>query len=226
MKNIKNTIIGVIVVLIGVLLLLKSIGVIDSFNIFFEGWWTLFIIVPALIGLFTEKDKVGDLIALIIGVLLLLGARDIIDFDLIWKLLVPIILIIIGLSIIFKDFLKTKVKEEMKEISIEEGGNYTSTFSAQTFKLDNEEFKGCDMNAIFGGIDLDLRKAKFKQDTKIKLCCVFGGIDLFVPEDINVKIVSTCVFGGIDDKRKNTIEEAKNTIYIEATCIFGGVDIK
>ncbi len=226
MKKFKNIVIGLIIVILGILLLLRSLGVIDNFNIFFKGWWTLFIIIPAIVGLITDQDKSGNLIALVIGVLLLLGVRDIIDFDLMWKLLVPIILIIIGLSIIFKDLFKTNVKNEMKEIDMKDSQNYTSTFSAQNFKVANEEFKGCDMNAIFGGIDLDLRNAKFKNDTKIKMCCVFGGIDLFLPEDINVKIVSTSIFGGIDDKRKNISEDSKHTIYIEAICIFGGVDIK
>ena len=225
MKKSKNIILGVVIILIGVILLLKSFGVIDHLHIFFKGWWTLFIIVPAVIGLLTEKDKTGDIIALIIGVLLLLGVRDIVDFSLIGKLILPIILIIIGLSILFKDTIQTKVKDKMKEIDTKDGENYTSTFSTQSFKV-KDEFKGSEMNAIFGGIDLDLTKAKIKKDTKIKMCCIFGGIDLFLPEDVDVKIASTSLFGGVDDKRKDVKEDSKNTIYIEAFCIFGGVDIK
>ncbi len=226
MKNTKNIIIGIVIVAIGVLLLLKSLGVIDNLNIFFDGWWTLLIIVPAFIGLLTEKDKTGDLIALAIGILLLLGARDLIDFDLVWRLMFPIIIIIFGLSMIFKNFFQAKVKDELSKINSKDLQNYTAMFSAQNIKINDEEFKGSDMNAIFGGIDLDLRNAKFPKDTKIKMCCVFGGVDIFVPEDVNVKIVSNSFFGGVDDKRKNTNKESKHTLYIEATCIFGGVDIK
>ena len=224
MKKGKNIVWGVVIILVGVLLLLKSFGILENVNIFFKGWWTLFIIVPAVIGLFTERDKTGDIIALIIGVFLLLGVRDILDFALIGKLILPIILIIIGFSIIFKDTIKNKVQDEMKGVELKDGENYTSTFSSQNFKV-TEEFKGSEMNAIFGGIDLDLRNAKFKKDTKIKLCCIFGGIDLFIPEDVDVKIASTSLFGGVDDKRRD-VKEPKHTLYIEATCIFGGVDIK
>ena len=197
MKNTKNIIVGIVVVAIGVLLLLKSLGVIDNLNIFFDGWWTLLIIIPAFIGLLTEKDKTGDLIALAIGVLLLLGARDLIDFDLVWRLMFPIIIIIIGLSMIFKNFFQAKVKDEIAKINSKDLQNYTAMFSAQNIKINDEEFKGSDMNAIFGGIDLDLRNAKFQKDTKIKMCCIFGGVDLFVPDDVNAKIVSNSFFGSL-----------------------------
>jgi len=37
---------------------------ITDINFFFTGWWTLFIIIPSLIGLFNDKDqdKTGNLI--------------------------------------------------------------------------------------------------------------------------------------------------------------------
>ena len=226
MKNVKRIIIGLLIIAVGVLLILKRLNVIDNFSIFFEGWWTLFIIVPSILGLISDDDKVGSLIGLTIGVLLLLAARDIIDFDLIWKLIFPVILIYIGLSLVFKDTFKNKVKKEIQKINTDGKVEYTSTFSSQKINLAKEEFKGAEINAIFGGVDLDLRDAKIKEDTVIKATCVFGGFDLLLPEDVNVKVDSTSIFGGVEDKRKDTKEEAKHTVYVQATCIFGGVEIK
>ena len=226
MKRAKNIIIGLIVVLIGVLLLLKSLGVIENLNIFFEGWWTLFIIIPSAIGLVEDDDKVGSIIGIVIGVLLLLAVRDVISFDLIWKILVPTIIILIGLSIIFKDTLNQKVQKEISEIKTDGSEAYTATFSSQKVNLDSQEFKGSDINAIFGGVDLDLRNAKIKDDVVIKACAVFGGIDMRVPEDVNVKVVSTSIFGGVDDKSPKSNNDKKATIYVEATCLFGGVEIR
>ena len=42
-----------------------SIAYID---IFFDGWWTLFIIIPCFIGLFNDRDRTGNLIGLVVGV--------------------------------------------------------------------------------------------------------------------------------------------------------------
>jgi predicted membrane protein len=225
MKRVKEVIIGVVIVLLGILLLLKSLGVIDNFNIFFDGWWTLFIIVPAIIGFISDKDKTTDLIALIVGVLLLLGARDIISFKVVGKLILPIIIIIIGLSLIFTNLFKPKVMKSIEETDKEGRTNYTAIFAGQEHKLTNE-FKGSNITAIFGGVDLDLRKAKIKEDVIIKPVCIFGGADIFLPDDVKVKITSSSVFGGVEDKRNNDTEEGDHTVYIEAVCIFGGVDIK
>lgn len=224
MKRVKEVIIGVVVLLLGVLLLLKSLGVIDSFNIFFDGWWTLFIIVPAIIGLVTDKDKTTDLIALIVGVLLLLGARDIVSYKMIGKLILPIIIIIIGLSLIFTSFFKPKAMKSIEETDKEGRTHYTAIFAGQEHKI-TDDYKGSNVTAIFGGVDLDLRKAKITEDLVIKPVCIFGGADIFLPDNVKVKITSSSIFGGVEDKRNND-NEGKHTIYIEAVCIFGGVDIK
>jgi predicted membrane protein len=225
MKRVKEIVIGVIVVLLGILLLLKSLGIIENFNIFFDGWWTLFIIIPAIIGFISDKDKTTDLIALIVGVLLLLGARDIVSYKMIGKLILPIIVIIIGLSLIFTSLFKPKVMKNIEETDKEGRTNYTTIFAGQEHKITNE-YKGSNITAIFGGVDLDLRKAKIKEDIIIKPVCIFGGADIFLPEDVKVKITSSSIFGGVEDKRTDTSDEGKQTVYIEAVCIFGGVDIK
>ena len=226
MKNVKRIIIGILIIAVGVLLLLKRLDIIESFNIFLEGWWTLFIIIPAALGLISDDDKTGNLIFLTIGVLLLLAARDIIDFDLIWKLIVPIFLIYIGLTIIFKDTFKNKLKKDIEKVDTNGIVNYTSTFSGQKFKIAKEDFKGAEINSIFGGVDLDLREAKIKEDIVIKATCIFGGADIFLPDDVNVKVDSTSLFGGVEDKRRDTKDDCKYTVYIQSTCIFGGVEIK
>lgn len=55
---------------------------------------------------------------------------------------------------------------------------------------------------------------------------IFGGIDILLPENINVKISSNSIFGGFSDKRVVRRSDADFTVYIKGNCIFGGVDIK
>ena len=101
MKNFKNILWGVILIIIGIILGGNSLGLFDI-DIFFDGWWALFIIIPSFVGLITDDDKTGNAVWMVIGLLLLAGANDIINFDLIWKMIVPIIIVIVGLSLIFK----------------------------------------------------------------------------------------------------------------------------
>lgn len=226
MNNMKNILWGIILVIIGVIIGLNTIGITDI-DIFFDGWWTLFIIVPCFIGLFTNKDKTGNIIGLLVGVILLLGMQNIIDFNLIWKLLLPSIIVIIGLSLIFKNTFNSKINNEIKKLNNKNTKNneYCATFSGQRIDFPNEEFKGATLNSVFGSITCDLREAKIKEDVVINASSVFGGIDIIVPDDVNIKIKSNSIFGGVNNKKKNN-EDKKYTIYVNASCLFGGVDIK
>ena len=226
MNNIKNILWGIILVIIGVIIGLNTIGITDI-DIFFDGWWTLVIIVPCFIGLFTNKDKTGNIIGLLVGVILLLGMQNIIDFNLIWKLLLPSIIVIIGLSLIFKNTFNSKINNEIKKLNNKNTKNneYCATFSEQRIDIPNEEFKGATLNSVFGSITCDLREAKIKEDVVINASSVFGGIDIIVPDDVNIKIKSNSIFGGVNNKKKNN-EDKKYTIYVNASCLFGGVDIK
>ena len=225
MNKISNLLWGLFFIGIGIIFGLNALGITDI-NIFFTGWWTLFIIVPCFIGLFKDEDKTSNLIGIIIGLGLLLGCLDIVDFSLIWKSLFPIILVMIGISFIFKDTLNSKIKKEMKKLNKKETKEYCSCFSGQTIDFQNEEFLGCSISAVFGGIKCDLKDSIIKEDVIINANSIFGGITIYVPDDVIVKISSTSIFGGVSDERKNKPSKAKHTIYINTTSIFGGIEIK
>lgn len=225
MKKVSNVLWGIVFVILGVVVLLNSLEI-TNINIFFNGWWTLFIIVPCFIDLFKNQDKTGNIIGIIIGVLLLLGCNDIINFDILWKMIVPIILVGIGISLIFKNSLKKEIKDKINDLNKKNTGKeYCATFSGQNLNFQDEEFNGCELSSIFGGIKCDLRNAKIKKENIINCTAIFGGITIIIPKDVNVKVVSTSIFGGVDGKNKYS-SDAKNTIYINATCLFGGVEIK
>ena len=218
MKKISTVIVGIVFIIVGVIVGLNSFGI-TNINIFFDGWWTLFIIIPAINGLVTDEEKTGSIIWLIIGITLLLGCQDLISFDILWKLTLPVILVFIGLSIMFNN--------NGKKISKNTDDNeYCACFSGQTIKFDGKDFKGTKVNAIFGGITIDLTNAKVKDGAVIDATAVFGGVTILIPEDLKVEIKSTSVFGGVSDKTKNKEKKDKVTLYVNACSIFGGVDIK
>ena len=101
----------------------------------------------------------------------------------------------------------------------------TAVFSSSDRTYKKEAFSGSNLVAIFGGVDLDLRNAIFEKDTVIKAVCVFGGIDIKVPSNVQIKAKSGFAFGGITDDRKNTSEASKHTIYLDAAGAFGGITI-
>jgi len=227
MKNISNAMWGVLFIVVGLIIGLNTMEIINI-NIFFDGWWTLFIIIPCFINLFKDEDRTWNLIGIIIGILLLLCCQNVFRFELLWKLLVPIVLVIVGLSFIFKDVISGKIKKEMKNINKDKKdiSEYCATFGVQELVFDKEEFKGCELNAIFGSVKCDLRGSIIKEDVIVTANAIFGGIDVYVPDNVNVKITSTPIFGGVTNHRRRKKKEGEYTIYIQAICLFGGVEIK
>lgn len=59
-------------------------------------------------GLFKDQDKTGNIIGLIVGIYLLLYCQGLINFQFAWKLVVPVIFVLIGLKMIFKDTFNKK----------------------------------------------------------------------------------------------------------------------
>ncbi len=205
MKN--NTILGLILITIGIIF----IGNYQNYwnvEIFFNGWWTLFIIIPGIISLLKKQVKSG-LTSISIGIFLLLAVNDIIT----WSLIGPLFLIVIGLTLLFTK--KPKLSNIMES-------EYIAIFSDNESTITNK-LKDTSITSIFGGVELDLRNAKLDKDITITATTIFGGIDILVPDNTQVIIKGTPIFGGIENKVKSTTGKI---ITIEAICIFAGIDIK
>ena len=227
MKKLSKILWGAVLVLVGGIFALNAFGVTDV-EVFFDGWWTLFIIVPCLVGIFSEREKTGNIIGLLIGIFLLLCCQNVLSFGLFWKLAIPSIIVIIGLKLILGAVLGDKATK-MIAVSRQNGNNVKTgcaTFSGQDLNLDGEVFNGAELTAIFGGVKCDIRNAVIENDCAISATGIFGGIDILVPNNVNVKINSNSIFGGVSDKNHHAPIQGAPTVYINATCMFGGVDIK
>ncbi len=243
MNKVSTWLWGLVLVVVGVIWGINATGVAEI-NIFFPGWWTLFIIVPCFIGLFEKGgNKTCDIAGLVVGGCLLLGCLGLLRLDLVWALIVPVILVAIGLSMMFQGMLKGKIAKQVRERSRQAEGEmkqYWATFSGLNLQFKDKEFHGARLEAVFGGIKCDLSGAKITEDIIVNVGSVFGGVTLIVPDDVKVEVVSTNIFGGVEDKRKYKAAEAsesesgekegkakrQKTIFVEATCLFGGLEIR
>lgn len=197
-----------------------------DFELFFEGWWTLFIIVPCTISLIQNGFRVWPVAGLIVGIMLLLSSRGLIDGDVLGKLITPMIFVLIGFSMIFKNMFhgdrafRIDVKYQGKD------SEHSAVFSGNNYNVTGEKFFGTTVNAIFGGFELDLRNAIIDEDVVINATAIFGGIDIFVPNNVNVKVSNVPIFGGVGNKANKVFDPNSPTIFLNSTCMFGGIDIK
>jgi len=102
-----------------------------------------------------------------------------------------------------------------------------AAFSSQTIDFADEEITVAKIGAVFGGAKCNLTDAKIKDGSQLDLFCAFGGADIIVPENVNVKVNTFSLFGGISDKRTiKSVDKDGVTLAINGFCIFGGADIK
>ncbi len=95
----------------------------------------------------------------------------------------------------------------------ERGGHWT--VPARTF-----------ITTIFGGAELDLSEAVFASpDITMEVFCLFGGVELKVPEGTTVDNRLIAIFGGVDHKVSPPAPGAPRVVLKGFAC-FGGVEVR
>jgi hypothetical protein len=107
-----------------------------------------------------------------------------------------------------------------------------AVFSGIKRKLETKTFQGGEVTCVFGGVDLDLRRAGFApgvQGTTIDITTTFGGVEIKIPETWRVTIRGVAVFGAYEDKSVAPRPEAGILIpelVITGNVVFGAVNIE
>lgn len=80
---------------------------------------------------------------------------------------------------------------------------------------------------LFGGTRLDFREATFESDVcEVNVLCLFGGVDLNVPDGVAVRNEVVAVFGGSDVSRLAPTQPGAPTIVLKGFVAFGGVSAR
>lgn len=233
-KDYSALIWGLVFVAVGIIFGGNALNIWDI-DVFFPGWWTLFLIIPGLVSMVRYGFNWGSGILVILGLILLFDALDIISSDIMWKLVFPLILVIIGISILISFFRSgTKKNIEDEEYTKSKSYKYDSTqyprytaiLGGGDYKNNTEDLKGVVAEAILGGLEIDLRDAKITEDIVLELTAVLGGIDVYIPNDVRVEIISGVpVLGGFEHKiNRNALSGPK--VRIKYTAVLGGIEIK
>lgn len=217
---------GVILIVAGVLFGLHQLNMLP-FNLLFDGWWSLFIIVPSAMALLTEQDKWGGLIGLLFGVFFLLSAQDVLDMSLLWKLILPAAVVLCGLRLLFgrRQKKQQKISDDVSHCVSGDASHCVAVFSGQELHCDNKPFHGAQVVAVFGGVDVFASSAIVTEDCVLEIAAVFGGVDVYLPVGVNVEVTSGGIFGGVENQRRIPAVEGVPTVYVKASAVFGGVDI-
>ncbi len=224
----NRPIIGIILVLIGLFLVLKNTGFFPEFidHVIFS--WPMLLVAIGLVMTLGASERTSGVIVMAVGGFFLIPMifRETFHaYNMFW----PSIFIIIGIT-----FLVSKRRgwnsSLTKGIIGDEYVDYANVFSGGERQIVSENFKGGRVTAVFGGMELDLTKAKLAPGrNELEISCIFGGVTFVVPDDWNVIIEVTPVLGGFNDSRKlipgRIIDPAKQLV-IKGAVVFGGGEVK
>lgn len=218
---------GIFLIAIGALLFfdMTNLVMIDFWDTIWD-WWPLIFVVAGIDNLLKNKHSIfAASFLILIGGLWVASNIGILGFSF-WEIFFPLIIITLGLYILFGRG-KAPKYSKMEPNGSEAYLNISSFFSGRQERLKNQNIKGGKIEAVFGGIELDLRKASFSEDfDSFNIDALFGGVKLWLPE--NVKVVSTGspIFGGIQNSM-HTPENEDNLIKINIkyNAVFGGIEL-
>ncbi len=107
--------------------------------------------------------------------------------------------------------------------------NATAIFGGGKRQVVSENFEGGTVSAVFGGFELDLRKANMAGDSAmLSVDAVFGGAEIKVPQNWDVVLHGTGIFGGYSDETMHPGAQTPGikTLILTGSAIFGGVEVK
>ena len=226
---------GIIVLLVGVFLLLQNLHL--KIAEWIISWQMLLIVIGLYVYFRSECKNVGGLIMIAVGGIFMAREYFFLPYD-IDRFLWPGLLIIIGLLLITfrpnrNKYKEVEAEEIVKEIPDvypldEDYVNTTVIFSGENRLIVSKKFRGGKIAAIFGGCDINMLQADFEGVIEIEVECIFGGAELIVPSNWEVKVNTSSVFGGVEDKRPvELIGTNPNKVHmIKGNCVFGGIEIK
>lgn len=234
-KNTGRILVGILFLCAAAIVLGNSTG---WWSVSFDGWWTLFLIVPGLAGIIDCGVSFWNSALLLVGIWLLANEQgwltDPFSSNLIWIVL----LAAVGLELLFGGrhrrmrgcsvsddttvFMHDAGQEEIGGDSI----SRTCVFSGIKAVSHSKQFRSASLTSVFGGIQLDLTNAEPVNGAVIDVAAIFGGITIYVPRNCRVEVRGTPLFGGCSDKTLRSSDPSLPLVTVRYTAIFGGVELK
>jgi predicted membrane protein len=221
---------GAIILAVGIIFLLDSLGYVRA-RLFLQ-FWPMILIFLGFSKIARRDARIWGVLLLFFGLFLQLNELGIGHFS--WSQFWPLLLIGAGVLAMWSAI---QARRMMDKCPSEENSDPRTTLDENTVfggvqkRLNGREFRGGRLQAIFGGIEIDLRDADLAEsEAVIYANALFGGIELRVPETWFVAARGQGVFGGFTDSTSYAPpvdpDKPKKTLVVLGTALFGGVEIR
>ncbi|MBQ9745531.1 MAG: hypothetical protein IJW21_01755 [Clostridia bacterium] len=214
-KSFAGIFFGVLIIALGIILGGNAVEIWDI-DLLFPGWWTLFIIIPALYWMFTSGPDAGNIICLIVGVVLLLDNTETFGKYVSWKLIFPAAIVAVGVGIVVSTLKRSQKNAGTSSESVK--------FGEQKISFAGEVFAGGKFSCSFGTLTLDLTGAVIRQEKPFRVSCSFGEVKLVLPENVSLNAQTEASFGKVNVLYPQN--ESGVPLDLCVDCSFGEVTVK
>ncbi len=221
---------GFVLILLGVLWLLNRLD-----YIFLPNWLisvpSLMVLIGLIISIKTKFQRIGPIVITLIGVAWLIRRHNLLPPEVSY-LFWPIILIAVGVIIVLRPKRADSEKDDFsgcwEDKSSSDELEIDAVFCGTKKQIISKDFKGGEINLIFGGTELNLSQADFPKEVVLDVTIVFGGLKIIIPNNWELKTQLTTIAAGVEDKRSHDgLQVVPNKVLLlKGTVIFGGIDIQ
>jgi predicted membrane protein len=214
-------IIGFAILVLGTLWTLDNLNILESEPI--TRWWPIVLIVIGATTLMNRaSNRVGPLILIVIGSLML--ASNVGHFDLDIGDLIPLGIALFGAKLVW-DALSRRSSS-----GSEHGDSTVRAFAMMGgvhWHSTSPAFRGGDVNAIMGGVEVDLRDVQIKpgEEAVIDALALMGGIEIFVPADWRIVSHVLPLMGSFENK-SGPGNASGPTLIVRGTAVMGAIEVK
>jgi predicted membrane protein len=215
-------IIGIAILLLGTLWTLDNMNVLESEQ--FTRWWPLVLIAIGALHFFNRSsNRVGPAILMIVGGVLL--ASNVGHFDIDLGDLIPLGIALFGAKLVWDALARRSARA-----GIEHGDSSVHAFAMMGgvhWHSTTREFHGGDVNAIMGGMEIDLRDAQIQpgEEAVIDALAIMGGIEIFVPQGWRIVSNVLPVMGSFENKT-GPGNGVGPTLTVRGTVVMGAIEVR
>ena len=230
-KNFGALLVGIIFLLFGgSYVIARILGYNPPF--FFDGWWTLLLMVPAVINMVEAGVNLGNTVVLVTGALLLCWEQNWIK-NMNFTMVLSVLLVILGGYLIIRAFTGKKLNTKNMlsngqwRVDGRDMPSYTSVFSSVNVKSSARNLLSATCSAVFGRLRVDLSDVTVTHDMTIFCNAVLGQVTIFAPKNVKIVCKNVPIIGGVRLWADSLPADAvAPTVTFECTTIIGDVDIQ
>jgi len=218
---------GLLIIALGVVFLGDNLDLFDGRDLLHAFWPAAFVLIGLVVLVEPRRHggsgRAWGLVWVMAGLWVFAHQRGWIWVDF-WELFFPGVLLVLGGTLVLRALRGRRQAAgdagsdaELRSFAVMSGNDIRSTSGA---------FRGADLGAFMGGVNLDLTGAKMAGDeAEIDVFAMWGGIEIRVPPEWTVVSKVMPLMAAFEDKTQPS-PGAQKRLLMRGVVVMGGVDVK